>query len=386
MFNLTINHLKTKPMKKFTFFLVLMFAASIVTLQAQMPTMHNPNAKATVTKDQIKSWGEAAKQNVSPFAVLDFEGLGNLEEISQFYNGGTSNSGFPGTNHGISIAGSAIAIIDSDNGGTGNFANEPSPNTVMFFLKGCGATISVSAGFSTGLSFYYTSSTAGTVNIYDGPDGTGNLLASHAFLPTVPGKTEGDPDGHFSSWRPFAVAFSGTAKSVTLSGVENQCGFDDITFGSKTPGHGGKAVAEAEAKSKSKSKEPGKVAQASTFTSPTTKGKYFVAGSNRLGLNIGGEKQTYGSSESKYSYINFDFQPRVGYFVIDNLVTGLFMDLNLYSNKAKDDSYFKIKVLISLSDLLQGIIFLSVTSWYPLPKRQVGFGVDNYKIKYTVHG
>jgi hypothetical protein len=365
-------------MKKFTFILVLMFAASLLTVQAQMQTIHNPNAKATVTKDQVKSWGEAAQQNISPNIVLDFEGLGNLEEISQFYNGGTSSSGFPGNNHGISFIGSAMAVIDADTGGTGNFANEPSPNTVMFFQKGCGTTINVSAGFTNAVSFYYASSTAGTVNIYDGPEGTGNLLASLAFLPTLPGKAEGDPNGYFSSWKPFAVAFSGTAKSLTLSGVENQCGFDDITFGSKTPGRG--------VVSGTKTPAPDKTVKARTETGQTakgitTKGKYLVAGSNRLELNIGSENQKYGSSESKYSYFDFDFQPRAGYFVIDNLATGLFMDLDLYSYKAKDDTYSYKSTYFVIGPFARYYINI----WdklVPYAEGQVGFGVDNEKSKY----
>jgi hypothetical protein len=369
-------------MKKITFVLVLMFATSLVRVQAQMPTMHNPDAKVTVTKDQIKSWGEAAKQIVSSYPVLDFEGLGNLEEISQFYNGGISSSGFAGNNHGISFSGSAMAIIDADNGGTGNFANESSPNTVMLFLKGCGATINVSAGFTTGLSFYYTSSTAGTVNIYDGPDGTGNLLVSKAFLPIMEGNAEEDPTGYFDSWKSFAVAFSGNAKSVILSGVENQCGFDDITFGSKTPGQGVKAEAKSKSKSKSKSEEPDNAAQASTFTSPTVKGKYLVAGSNRLELNIGSENQKYGSSESKTSYFDFDFQPRVGYFVIDNLAAGLFMDLDIYSDKAKDDGMLSDKGTTFIIGPFARYYIPVSDKLVPFAEAQVGFGIDNYKYRY----
>lgn len=361
-------------MKKIISSFVLMYAASLVTVQAQMPAMHNPNAKANVTNDQIKAWGEAAKQIVSSYPVLDFEGLGNLEEISQFYNGGTSSSGFAGNNHGISFAGSAMAIIDADNGGTGNFANEPSPNTVMFFLKGCGATINVSAGFSGALSFYYTSPAAGTVNIYDGPDGGGNLLASNAFLPTLPGKTEGDPTGYFANWKLFSVVFPNTAKSVTFLGVENQCGFDDITFGSKTPGG-------AEA-GKSKIKKSDDAAQASTFTAPTTKGKYFVAGSNRLELNIGSENQKYGSSESKTSYFDFDFQPRVGYFFIDNLAAGLFMDVDIYSDKAKDEGMLSDKGTTFIIGPFARYYIPVFDKLVPFAEAGVGFGIDNYKYRY----
>ena len=222
-------------MKKLSLLLVLLMVGSIIFAQVQ--TMHNPNAKPTVTSDQIKAWGEASQSNGSRSVVLDFEGLGNLDAIAQYYNGGLSANGFgPGTNFGIYFGGTTLSIIDADNGGSGNFANEPSPNTVMFFLEGGGATMNVTAGFTTGFSFFYTSSAPGIVFVYDGLDGTGNLLASAPF-PAVPlGTIGGDPTGFFDNWVPFGVGFSGTAKSVTFSGVENQCGFDDVTFGSIDPG------------------------------------------------------------------------------------------------------------------------------------------------------
>jgi hypothetical protein len=226
-------------MKKFTFFLVLMFAASFIFGQAQ--TFKYPNARVTVTNDQIKAWGEASQQNGSrSVTVLDFEGLGDLDEILQFYNGGLSLNGFgPGANYGIYFGGTTLSIIDADNGGSGNFANEPSPNTVMFFLTGGAAVMNVPAGFTTGFSFFYTSSAPGTVYVYDGLDGTGSLLATQPFAALPLGTIGGDPNGYFDNWQPVGVGFTGTAKSVTFVGVENQCGFDDVTFGSITPGPSG---------------------------------------------------------------------------------------------------------------------------------------------------
>jgi hypothetical protein len=59
--------------------------------------------------------------------TLTFEGLGNFEPVSQFYNGGTGGNGSgPGTNYGISFSPNSLALIDSDAGGTGNFGGEPS--------------------------------------------------------------------------------------------------------------------------------------------------------------------------------------------------------------------------------------------------------------------
>ena len=220
-------------MKKFTFFLILMFATSFVFAQVQ--TIQNPNAKVTVNSDQIKAWGQASQQNGSRSIVLNFEGLGNYDAVLQFYNGGTSGLGFSGTNYGIYFGGTTLSLIDEDNGGSGNFANEPSPNTVMFFLSG-DAIMNMTAGFTTGFSFYYTSSNPGTVIVYDGLDATGNVLGTQPFAANYSLNCVGDPSGDFCHWDPIGVAFSGTAKSVEFSGVQNQCAFDDVTFGSITPG------------------------------------------------------------------------------------------------------------------------------------------------------
>jgi hypothetical protein len=134
--------------KKLTLFLVLMFAITLMFAQKQQaPTISNVNARVTVTNEQIKAWGDADQQGASrSLIVLTFEGLGNQDAILNFYNGGLSVNGFgPGPNYGITFGGSTLSLIDSDNGGSGNFANEPSPNTAMFFLTGGGAVMNVPA-------------------------------------------------------------------------------------------------------------------------------------------------------------------------------------------------------------------------------------------------
>lgn len=164
--------------------------------------------------------------------VLDFEGLGNLASIGDFYNGGG------GPNYGVAFSDNALALIDFDAGGDGNFANEPSPSTILFFLSGTSAVVSIDAGFDTGFSFFYTSPTVtGSCDVYDGVNGTGNILAS-LVLPPTNSTGNGDPTGSpFDTWTPIGVTFTGIAKSVGFGGVANNVGFDDITFGSATPGN-----------------------------------------------------------------------------------------------------------------------------------------------------
>jgi hypothetical protein len=162
--------------------------------------------------------------------VLDFEGLGDQTPVGDFYNGGA------GTNYGIHFGSNALSIIDADAGGSGNFGNEPSPSTILFFLTGS-AVLDYAPGFTDGFSFFYTTvSFGGTVTVYDGLGATGNVLA--VLQLDALGAGPGDPSGTFSNWRAVGAAFSGTARSIDFGGTVNQVGYDDITFGSATAGGG----------------------------------------------------------------------------------------------------------------------------------------------------
>ena len=162
--------------------------------------------------------------------VLTFEGVGNQVAVGNFYNGGA------GGNLGITFSSNSLGIVDSDAGGGGNFGGEPSPSTAMFFLGGSAATMSVSGGFTTGFSFFYSAvNQTGSVTVFDGLNGTGNILATLS-LPLTPFNGAPDPTGTFSPFVPIGVTFSGTAMSVNFGGAINQIAFDDITLGSSNPG------------------------------------------------------------------------------------------------------------------------------------------------------
>lgn len=160
---------------------------------------------------------------------LDFEGIGDYNPVGDYYNGGG------GPNYGVSFSDATLALVDSDAGGNGNFANEPSPDTIMFFLDANNAVLNVAAGFETGFSFYYTSSTAATVTVYDGLDATGNVLGTITVDAQYNIGCSGDPSGDFCNWTAVGVAFDGVAKSIDFGGTANQTGYDNITFGSDTP-------------------------------------------------------------------------------------------------------------------------------------------------------
>lgn len=165
--------------------------------------------------------------------TLDFEGIGNLNSVGNFYSGGA------GTNYGVSFSANTLAVVDADVGGNGNFGHEPSPSTVMFFLQGAESRMTVAGGFDTGFSFWYSAiNNAGSVSVYDIND---TLLAS-LILP-VTSSDGGDPTGQFSPFVQLGVGFSGTASYVSFAGVGDQIGFDNVTFGSVIP-TGGNPVSE----------------------------------------------------------------------------------------------------------------------------------------------
>ena len=167
--------------------------------------------------------------------VLDFEGASNGLALNDFYNGGTDAGGASGVNYGINFSPTSLALVDSDAGGTGNFGNEPSPSTILFFLSGGAATMNVAAGFTTGFSFLYTSGATGFINVFDGLNGSGTLLATIDLLPNI-GSCAGDPSGSFCNFSAIGVSFMGTARSVDFGGTADLIGFDNITLGAATPG------------------------------------------------------------------------------------------------------------------------------------------------------
>lgn len=181
---------------------------------------------------------------------LTFEGIapypnGNDVLIENFYNGGTSSIGTSGTNYGISFPDNALLIClntlgtSCSNTSRGGMGDPDSQEGALFFLSGSSTFLDDPSGFTTGFSFNYTAiSVGGSIQVYSGLDGTGTELASLA-LPTT---TSACPAGYGAGFCPFfpiGVSFAGTAESINFGGTANEIVFDDVTFGSATPGPSG---------------------------------------------------------------------------------------------------------------------------------------------------
>lgn len=161
--------------------------------------------------------------------VLDFAGVvnpSNSTAIGGFYDGGVSGDGNTGTNYGVAFSSNALAI-NSYNGCCE--PDSPTPG-ILYFLSGGAVTIDVAAGFDTGFSFYYASNTNAFVTVYDGLGGTGNILASLSLANNY------SSNCGYCVWDPVGVSFAGIAKSIDFGGGADYVAYDDITFGSKTPG------------------------------------------------------------------------------------------------------------------------------------------------------
>jgi len=213
----------------------------------------------------LSGTGSASASDTTPsstIVVLTFDEvvggqtLGGQERIAEFYDGGfstarssaTVNSAFcnvspcsgPGPDYDIVFADGGLALCDADEDPLTDaicnayFANEPSSNSALLWVTSEGTPFVVNhlSGFTTGFSFYNTSFAAtGTVRVYDGLNGTGNLLAT---IDTVAeGSTSfcgasGDPTpvgGFRVCWTNAGADFSGTAHDGGQEFIDN------MTFG-----------------------------------------------------------------------------------------------------------------------------------------------------------
>ena len=162
--------------------------------------------------------------------VLTFSGLRDGEQVLNFYSGGTGSLGSSFFNYGVAFAPGALALVDSDVGGNGNFANAPSPFTVLFSTTGM-LNFNVPAGFVEALTFHYVTyanGAPGSVRILSGLDGGGAQLGS-ATLNPVNQICPGDPQGGFyGCWQSVTIPFAGTARSVAFTLPVLAFGIDNI--------------------------------------------------------------------------------------------------------------------------------------------------------------
>lgn len=159
--------------------------------------------------------------------TLTFEGVGDLNPVGNYYNGGA------GGNLGVSFSSDALGLVDSSAGGSGNTGNDPSGITTLLFLANT-AVLNYAAGFQDGFSFYYaTPNTAGYVSVYSELDKGGSLLGT-IQLPII-GTAPGGSTYDLWAIGSLSLAAGVTAKSIDFGGTPNFIVFDNVTFGSVNP-------------------------------------------------------------------------------------------------------------------------------------------------------
>jgi len=166
----------------------------------------------------------------SAAVTIDFEGVTSFAAVNNFYNGGTDGEGASGVNYGISFSGSALGLV---NDGLGvaepdgrYFSNQPSGVTVMF-APDAPTVMNVASGFVGQVSFYYSSKTnlpgATTVTVYDGANGTGNVVGSGTF------GANSDANAALDTWSLASLSLSGTGKSISFGDNGGFTAYDNVT-------------------------------------------------------------------------------------------------------------------------------------------------------------
>ncbi|MEG4594904.1 SdrD B-like domain-containing protein, partial [Microcoleus sp. F8_C2] len=136
---------------------------------------------------------------------------------------------------GFDLSANALAIVSAQQGGSGNFIDPLiNPGQVargITYNEGQSIIINVANGFDQKFSFRYASPFAEhQVTIYDGVNGTGNVLASVQLPRTTDSNLT--PGAYILESNPSSnLLFQGIGKSVTLGNQPNKLVLGDITFG-----------------------------------------------------------------------------------------------------------------------------------------------------------
>jgi hypothetical protein len=164
--------------------------------------------------------------------TVTFGGLKNLEFVNDYYNGGQGSLGSgPGKNLHLQFTGNAQAIVQAAKGGSGNFINNPGSYPVMFFQTGSSVVVTASDGVHVALWFFYSAIQPGTATVYDGPNGTGNILSSTTLTPNDSGCTV----YKLCVWSAVGVPLSTPAGSIRFSGNANYLAIGTLHVGQALP-------------------------------------------------------------------------------------------------------------------------------------------------------
>ncbi len=128
-----------------------------------------------------------------------------------------------------------------------------------------------------------------------------------------------------------------------------------------------------------------------TPAEPTEKGGYLISGASRFGLNKGSQKSKSDGSTSdgsKSDYFNLEFLPKAGYFFLDNLVGGLFIDVEIENFESEISfpdllyEYSRKTTYFAIGPFARYYVPVS-EKLLPFAEAQVGFGINNSSTKFS---
>ena len=166
-------------------------------------------------------------------SLIGFEGIPDNTQVGTYFGPVV-----------VQFGSSWLGIIDADAGGSGNFANEPSPNTAAYFLdqNDISITLTPSVRF---VQFRYVAAAQSLPITVAAYDSLGNLIstASGSVVGTDydGANCAGDPTGSFCLWDQISLVSATTnIRSVKISGaVSNYFAIDNLYFCTgTTPTHG----------------------------------------------------------------------------------------------------------------------------------------------------
>jgi hypothetical protein len=78
-------------------------------------------------------------------------------------------------------------------------------------------------------------SASSSASVYDGLNGTGNLLGTIALSANYSLSCTGDPTGEWCHFDLAVIPFSGSGRSVVLTNVQDFCAIDNMSFTTAGP-------------------------------------------------------------------------------------------------------------------------------------------------------
>jgi hypothetical protein len=157
-------------------------------------------------------------------SLITFEGIGDNVPIGVV--AGPVN---------VTFGTSWLALVDFDDGGNGNFANEPSSFTTAYFLDQDDISITLDQPVQF-LEFFYTAAAQSlpvTVTAFDSGGGIIDTAIGNTIGTDYDGADcVGDPTGNFCTWD--VISFTSTTNdisSIQITGsVSNFFGIDNLQF------------------------------------------------------------------------------------------------------------------------------------------------------------